>query len=54
VPRNFYQKIVSPAFTQSNGVVYVLPETRKASEVFGSYDVDDPARGRSAVPPVAE
>lgn len=39
VPANFYDKVVSPAFTGTNGVVYILPETRSAREVFGSYDV---------------
>jgi hypothetical protein len=31
---------VNAAFRQSDGIVYILPETRKASELFGSYDVD--------------
>ena len=39
VPVNFYDKVVSPAFTGTNGIVYILPETRTAQEVFGSYDV---------------
>lgn len=38
VPLKFYEKVVSPAFTGTNGIVYVLPETRSAREVFGSYD----------------
>ena len=37
----FYEGVVSPAFTDSNGVVYILPETRSARGVFGSYDVDE-------------
>lgn len=41
VPVEFYDKIVSPAFTGTNGVVYVLPDTRPVREVFGSYDVGD-------------
>lgn len=41
VPVRFYDQVVSPAFTGTNGVVYVLPETRSAREVFGSYDVSD-------------
>ena len=48
VPVNFYDKVVSPAFTGTNGVVYILPETRTAREVFKSYDVDAPASGRLA------
>lgn len=35
VPKHFYESVVSPAFTGTQGVVYVLPETRLASEVFG-------------------
>ena len=41
VPVGFYEKVVSPIFTGTNGIVYVLPETRSAKEVFGSYDVQD-------------
>ena len=53
VPVKFYTNVVSPAFTGTNGIVYVLPETRSAKEVFGSYDVDEPARllaARQAAP----
>ncbi|MFI5444259.1 hypothetical protein [Polaromonas sp. UC242_47] len=46
VPVTFYEKVVRPAFTSTNGVVYILPETRTAREVFGSYDVEGPARAR--------
>lgn len=47
VPAKFYDKVVSPAFTGTNGIVYILPETRPAREVFKSYDVDGqvPAQG---------
>ncbi|MDO9215159.1 MAG: hypothetical protein Q7U23_15175 [Methylococcales bacterium] len=34
VPVEFYKKVVSPAFTGTNGVVYVLPEIRSLREVF--------------------
>lgn len=52
VPAAFYDKLVSPAFTSSNGVVYILPETRTAREVFGSYDPGDAAsRPAPAVTP---
>lgn len=40
VPVSFYDKVVSPAFTGTNGIVYILPETRTAQEVFGSYDIN--------------
>jgi hypothetical protein len=36
----FYNKVVSPAFAGTHGVVYVLPETRSNSEILASqYDV---------------
>jgi hypothetical protein len=53
VPVHFYEKVVSPAFTGTNGIVYVLPETRSAREVFGSYDVQDALR-KQAVPDSAQ
>jgi hypothetical protein len=36
VPAAFYDKIVVPAFTGTVGIVYILPETRPAADVFGS------------------
>lgn len=48
VPVPFYQNVVGPAFTGTDGIVYVLPETRSAREVFGSYDVEERARLRLA------
>lgn len=53
VPVSFYDKVVSPAFTGTNGIVYILPETRTAHEVFGSYDVDEGAQLRALHPPAA-
>lgn len=40
VPVKFFNSVVSPAFTGTNGIVYVLPETRTPQKVFASYDVD--------------
>jgi hypothetical protein len=34
VPAKFYDNVVRPAFNGTNGIVYVLPETRLAREVF--------------------
>jgi len=48
VPVPFFKNVVSPAFTGTNGIVYVLPETRSAREVFGSYDVEEHARLKNA------
>jgi hypothetical protein len=44
VPAKFFDNIVRPAFTGTNGVVYVLPETKSAHTVFASYDVYERAR----------
>ncbi len=47
VPAKFFENVVRPAFTGTNGIVYVLPETRSAREVFTSYDVEEHARART-------
>ncbi len=44
VPVKFFEKVVRPAFTGTDGIVYVLPETRMACEVFASYDVEEGQR----------
>lgn len=44
VPAEFYNGVVSPAFTRTNGIVYVLPETRSPQEVFASYDGGERAK----------
>lgn len=46
VPVKFYEQVVSPSFTGTTGIVYILPETRSAHEVFGSYDVPSSSRTR--------
>ncbi len=48
VPPKFFDDVVRPAFTGTDGIVYVLPETRSAGEVFASYDVEERARLKSA------
>lgn len=37
VPVHFFNKVLTPAFTGTDGIVYVLPEIRSIGEVFGSY-----------------
>ncbi len=49
VPARFYENVVRPAFTGTDGIVYVLPETRTAREFFGSYDVEERLRHQYAV-----
>lgn len=38
--RDFYERVVAPTVRKSGAVIYVLPETRSAHQVFGSYDVE--------------
>jgi len=39
VSDHFYDSVLSPAFHKTDGIVYVLPETRSVMKVFNSYDV---------------
>jgi len=39
VPVSFFDNVLLPAFHGTNGIVYVLPETKAARTVFASYDV---------------
>ena len=39
VPAVFYNKYVRPVFAKRRAIVYVLPESRTAQQVFKSYDV---------------
>lgn len=52
VPAAFYSTIVSPAFTNTRGIVYVLPETGPASAVFGLDHVGTVAAGAPQGPTV--
>jgi hypothetical protein len=45
VPPSFYTTFVHPAFNQTKGVVYVLPETGPANELFGFRPFDVEASG---------
>lgn len=48
VPAEFFKNVVSAAFKGTNGIVYVLPETRTSRQVFASYDVDERERSMAA------
>jgi hypothetical protein len=50
VPAAFYSTIVSPAFTNKMGVVYILPETSPAGQLFGFQPA---ATALPVVPPTA-
>jgi len=52
VPADFFKTVVSPAFTKTSGIVYVLPETRSPQKVFASYDVAERARLQTASQPL--
>ena len=42
VPVNFFKTTLLPSFKKSDGMVYVLPETRAVNQVFASfYDVNE-------------
>lgn len=45
VPVPFYETIVSPAFSGTKGIVYVLPETAPASALFGFEPAEAVASG---------
>ena len=46
VPVKFYESIVRPAFIGTNGIVYILPETRSIRDVFPGFTA--PALGLSS------
>ena len=55
VPKQFYEKVVSPAFQGVVGAVYILPESGSVREIFNSYDVDEPpALRKTSTEPAAE
>jgi len=50
VPAAFFKRVVNAAFKGTNGIVYVLPETRSAQIQFGSYDVQARTQQQKSVP----
>ncbi|MDB5454096.1 MAG: L,D-transpeptidase [Caulobacteraceae bacterium] len=48
VPAKFYDTVVQPAFTGTNGIVYILPEVRSIESVFAFAEQGRKARGHSA------
>jgi hypothetical protein len=51
VPAKFFEGVVRPSFTGTNGIVYVLPEVRLAKDEFAAYDVEARAQLQNASPP---
>ena len=50
VSARFFDQVVRPAFSGTNGIVYVLPETRSIQKEFGSYDVSEQERRQTEIP----
>jgi len=48
VPVAFYESTIRPMFADRNALVYVLPETRSAREVFDSYVVEEARSAEAA------
>jgi hypothetical protein len=44
LPVAFYEDVAKPQVMRYGAVVYVLPEVKTVQEVFGAYDVTDPAQ----------
>ena len=42
LPPKFYEQVLSPTVNKYGAVIYVLPETKTAGELFGAYDVPPP------------
>jgi len=48
VPKKFYENIVAPTFSGTEGIVYILPESGSARKLFGTYEVGAPPHLRNA------
>lgn len=46
----FYEGVVSPLFQRTQGIVYILPETRPARVVFTSFPLGERSRLQASVP----
>lgn len=44
LPVAFYETVAKPAVMQHGAIIYVLPEHKTLQQVFGAYDVTDPAQ----------
>lgn len=54
LPVKFYEMTVAPMFKDKGGIVYVLPETSSAKDLFGSYEVRLDAAVGAPTPPVTQ
>jgi hypothetical protein len=44
LPVTFYEDVAKPSVQKYGAVIYVLPEQKTVQQVFGAYDVTDPAQ----------
>lgn len=44
LPVTFYENVLSPTVKKQGAIVYVLPEVKTVQQVFGAWDVTDPAQ----------
>ena len=44
LPVSFYEQVLSPTVHRQGAIVYVLPDVRSVQQVFGAFDVTDPAQ----------
>jgi hypothetical protein len=50
VPAQFFDSVVDPAFKDTHGIVYILPEVKQMHAVFPAYyDIDDPGKAQAAL-----
>ena len=50
VPAKFFDSVVDPAFKDTPGIVYILPEVKEVRAVFPAYyNVDDPGTVQAAL-----
>jgi hypothetical protein len=48
LPVTFYENVLSPTVQKQGAIVYVLPDLKTPQQVFGAYDVTDPAQVAAA------
>jgi hypothetical protein len=48
LPVPFYENVARPVAVEYGAIVYVLPEVKTLQQVFGAYDVTDPAQVAAA------
>ena len=48
LPVSFYEDVAKPTVDHEGAVIYVLPEVETPQQVFGAYDVTDPAQVAAA------